>query len=53
MCSSTGAGSGLASRWASRIMSAERILISLAILNLAVLVFEILFNALSGLVALL
>jgi len=34
-------------------MSAERILISLAILNLAVLVFEILFNALSGLVALL
>jgi len=34
-------------------MNAERILISLAILNLAVLVFEILFNALSGLVALL
>jgi hypothetical protein len=34
-------------------MSAERILISLAILNLAVLVFEILFNALSGLVSLL
>jgi hypothetical protein len=34
-------------------MSAERILIALAILNLAVLVFEILFNALSGLVSLL
>ena len=34
-------------------MSAERILIPLAVLNLAVLVFEILFNALSGLVALL
>jgi hypothetical protein len=34
-------------------MSADRILISLAILNLAVLVFEILFNALSGLVSLL
>jgi hypothetical protein len=34
-------------------MSAERILISLAILNLAFLVFEILFNALSGLVSLL
>jgi hypothetical protein len=34
-------------------MSAERILISLAILNLAVLAFEILFNALSGLISLL
>jgi hypothetical protein len=34
-------------------VSAERILIPLAVLNLAVLVFEILFNALSGLVALL
>jgi hypothetical protein len=29
-------------------MSAERILIPLAILNLAVLVFEIFFNALAG-----
>jgi hypothetical protein len=34
-------------------MSAERILIPLTILNLAVLLFEILFNALSGLVSLL
>jgi hypothetical protein len=34
-------------------MSAERILIPLVILNLAILVFEILFNALSGLVSLL
>jgi hypothetical protein len=34
-------------------MSVERILIPLAIVNLAVLVFEILFNALSGLVSLL
>lgn len=34
-------------------MSAERLLIPLAILNLAILVFEIFFNALSGLVALL
>ncbi len=34
-------------------MSPERILIPLAILNLAILVFEILFNALSGLVSLL
>ena len=33
-------------------MSAERILLSLAVLNLAVLVFEILFNALSGLLSL-
>jgi hypothetical protein len=33
-------------------MSAERILIPLAILNLAILAFEILFNALSGLVSL-
>jgi len=33
-------------------MSVERILLSLAVLNLAVLVFEILFNALSGLVSL-
>jgi len=33
-------------------MCAERILLSLAVLNLAVLVFEILFNALSGLVSL-
>ena len=33
-------------------MSAERILLSLAVLNLAVLVFETLFNALSGLVSL-
>ena len=52
MCSSTGAGSGPASRWDPRAMSAERILLSLAVLNLAVLVFEILFNALSGLVSL-
>ena len=34
-------------------MSPERILIPLAILNLAILVFEILFNTLSGLVSLL
>ena len=34
-------------------MSAERILIPLAILNLAILVFEILYNALAGLVSLL
>lgn len=34
-------------------MSAERILIPLAILNLAILVFEILYNALSGVVSLL
>lgn len=34
-------------------MSAERILILLAILNLAILVFEIFFNALSGLGSLL
>jgi len=34
-------------------MSAERLLIPLAILNLAILVFEVLFNALSGLIALL
>jgi hypothetical protein len=34
-------------------MTAERILIPLAILNLAILVFEILFNALSGLASLL
>ena len=34
-------------------MSAERILISLAILNLVVLVADILFNALAGLISLL
>lgn len=34
-------------------MSAERILIPLAILNLAILAFEILYNALAGLVSLL
>jgi hypothetical protein len=34
-------------------MSAERILIPLAILNLMILVAEILYNALSGLVSLL
>jgi hypothetical protein len=34
-------------------MSAERILLPLAILNLAFLVFEIFFNALSGLLSLL
>jgi hypothetical protein len=34
-------------------MSAERILIPLAVLNLAILAFEILFNALSGLASLL
>ena len=34
-------------------MSAERILIPLAILNLAILLFEIVFNALSGLLSLL
>ena len=34
-------------------MSAERILIPLAILNLIILAFEVLFNALSGLAALL
>jgi hypothetical protein len=33
-------------------MSAERILIPLAILNLMILAFEILFNALSGLLSL-
>jgi hypothetical protein len=34
-------------------MSAERILIPLAIVNLTILVFEILYNALSGLISLL
>ena len=34
-------------------MSAERILISLAMLNLAILVADILFNALAGLISLL
>ena len=34
-------------------MSVERILIPLAILNLAILVFEILYNVLAGVVSLL
>jgi hypothetical protein len=34
-------------------MSAERILIPLAILNLLILVFDMLFNALAGLISLL
>ena len=33
-------------------MRAERIVLSLALLNLVILVFEILFNVLSGLVSL-
>ena len=34
-------------------MSAERLLISLAILNLVILIADVLFNALAGLVSLL